>query len=196
MRRYNMRAGPVIVAVLLLAACSGASLPTSSPSPGVPASPGPTPAVGPTGQPTAQITDGWRELGSGLWLEDEVFAVAAASNDSRLEQLWARLGQPDPAPAVDFERELVLFLGMAGSSTCPERLERLFVDHAAGTVHGEWAAHEPGQACTDDLQAQSLLLAIDRALLPETPFVFSLREQPICPECPERPDQVIVDPTA
>jgi hypothetical protein len=192
-----MRAGALMLAVLLLAGCVGASEPTSSPAPtGTPA-PGLTdpPASEPPGGPTA-ATDGWRELAAGVWLGDEVFAVAAATNDAQLAELWHRLGRADPPPAVDFERELVLFLGMSGSSSCPERLQRLIVDFETARVHGEWAERDPMTACTDDLQAQGVLLAVDRAQLPDEPFELSLRDRPICPECDDRPDRTIVDPAA
>ncbi|HSH21528.1 MAG TPA: hypothetical protein VK992_02775, partial [Candidatus Caenarcaniphilales bacterium] len=148
----------------------------------------------PSTEPTSSATAGPRELATGLSLADDPFAVAAAVNPAQMEPLWEQLGQASPPPTVDFEQELVLFLGMSGSSSCPKRLERLFVDHAAGKVFGQWAGHEPGEACTDDLQAQGVLLAVERSLLPTTPFLFSLEEEPICPECPERPDQAVVDP--
>ncbi len=158
------------------------------------AAPGTPPPATQSPAPTGAAADGWRELGSGMWLQEDPFAVAAAVDQPQFDELWDRLAQRPPTPAVDFERELVLFLGMSGSSSCPERLVRLLVDEAAGRVHGDWAAQPPAQPCTDDLQAQGVLLAVDRSLLPEGPFLFSLRDEPICPECPDRPDQVVVEP--
>ena len=207
-----MRVGLALSAVLLLAACAGApqqspiatsspgQAPAASPSPANSATAAPTLPIGPT-VPAATPTpgqsagEGWRQLGSGLWLDDP-FTVAASTNAAQLDELWASLGQAQPAPAVDFEREIVLFLGMSGSSTCPEQLVGLFADEAAARVYGQWAAHDPGQACTDDLQAQGVLLAVDRELLPSGPFLLSLREQPICPECSEQTDQKLIDPAS
>ena len=193
-----MRVGLALSAVLLLAACAGAPLPSATP----PASVAPTtgrsavptdPPASPA--PSQAADDGWRELGSGLWLEDP-FTVAAAIDPAQLAALWAALGQAEPAPAVDFASEIVLFLGMSGSSSCPERLVGLVSDEAAAHVYGQWAEQDPLQACTDDLQAQGVLLAGDRELLPATPFRLSLRAEPICPDCADHPDQLMVDPSA
>jgi hypothetical protein len=201
-----MRVGVVLAAVLLLAACAGAPQPSSTarppsatPTASPPIATAPAASIAPSATPGVAASpgqsagEGWRQLATGLWL-DNPFTVDAAANDAQLEELWSSLLQEPPRPQVDFERELVLFLGMSGSSSCPERLVGLVVDHAAATVHGRWAAHDPNQACTDDLQAQGVLLAVDRSLLPGIPFILSLREQPICEECPEQTDRKLVDP--
>ncbi len=202
-----MRAGMLLAAVLLLlAACAGASQPTgTSSATGAPAptAPGGTPlasvAPGTSASPAASapatpVAGAWRELASDVWLAEEPFAARAATNQAQLDALWQDLGMTTPAPAVDFDQELVLFFGMSGSSTCPERLEGLVVDFESATVHGRWAAQDPNVPCTDDLQAQGLLLAVPRADLPQVPFLFSLRADPICADCPDRPDQTLVDP--
>lgn len=194
-----MRVGLALSAVLLLAACAGAPQPSSSPSPSTAPSPAalPTPraTIAASAAPSQPANEGWRQLGSGLWLEDP-FTVAAATDTAQLAALWSALGQAEPAPAVDFAREIVLFLGMSGSSSCPERLVGLVSDEAAAHVYGQWAEHDPLQACTDDLQAQGVLLAVDRELLPASQFRLSLRQDPICPDCEEHTDQVMVDPSA
>src|SRR5688500_15784854 len=120
-----MRVGLALSAVLLLAACAGAPQPSSSPSASTAPSPAalPTPhaTTAPSAAPSQAASEGWRQLGRGLWLEDP-FTVAAANDAAQLAALWTALGQAAPAPAVDFTREMVLFLGMSGSSSCPERL--------------------------------------------------------------------------
>jgi len=173
-----MRAGPLMVVVLLLAACAGAPSPSAGQSPAV------TPA-----EPV-------RVLATNLWAGFESpFSVAAATDQASFDALMAGFEPPlaSSPPAVDFDSELVLFLGMSGSSSCPERFERLVVDDT-GRVYADWADQLPAQPCTDDLQGQGVLLAVARAALPTEPFLFSLRAEPICPECPDQTDQLVVDP--
>ena len=157
----------VLLAVLLLAACTGAS---------------PSPSAEPV-----------RILGQGLWLPTvEHLGVAAATTPAEYEALWADAEAGAAPPAVDFDTEIVLFLGMAGSSSCPEEFLGLVVDDQASVVHGSWRQPSGNLACTDDLQSQGVLLAVSRAVLPSSEFLFSLREQAICPDCPDRPDQIVV----
>ena len=169
-----MRAGLTAAVILLLAACTGAPSPTASPEP--------TPA------------ESLRILAMDLWGDfPSPFTVAAATSRAEYDALWQQVGLQIPQPEVDLERELVLYLGMAGSSSCPERFERLVTDDTS-RVYAEWASQPPGQPCTDDLAAQGVLLAVLRSALPSEPFLFSLREQPVCPDCADHPDQMVVDP--
>jgi hypothetical protein len=173
-----MRAGPIMAAVLLLAACAGA--PSVSPSPAATDQPTPGQAV--------------RILATDLWGDFESpFSVAAATDEEEYDELWQRVGLQIPQPEADLQRDLILFLGMAGSSSCPERFERLVVDDTS-RVYAEWSQPAAGQPCTDDLAAQGLLIAVLRSELPSEPFAFSLRQQPVCPDCADHPDQMVVDP--
>jgi hypothetical protein len=183
----------LLLVVFLLSACSSAP-PVASPSPAGPTPAGPTPpsTAVPTEPPSSPAAD-WRALAEDLWLADAPFAVAAAFNADELETLWVQLTRPEPVPSVDFGSEAVLYLGMSGSSSCPEQLTGLFVDEAAGRVYGEWFQRvPPGGACTDDLGGQGVLIAVPREALPDGPFLLSLRRERVCPECP---DQVLVDPS-
>lgn len=174
-----MRAGVIFAAVLLLAACTGAP------------SPSPTP---PGSTPTAPPADELRILATELWGDhpDSPFSVDAATNQADYDELWARVGQQIPQPEVDFTREIVLFLGTAGSSSCPERFERLVVDDTL-RVYAEWS-RPMDRPCTDDLAQQGVLLAVAHSVLPQEPFELSLRDGPICADCPTHPDQMVVDP--
>ena len=181
-----MRAGYILVVVLLLTACAGA--PSTSPTPV------PSPSSAATATPAPTPPDAARILATDVWADfDSPFAVAAATDPQEWGELWSRVGLQVPQPEVDFERELVLFLGMAGSSSCPERFERLVVDDTS-RVYAEWAEPRGNQPCTDDLAAQGLLLAVTRTELPAEPFAFSLRQQPICADCSDHPDRMVVDP--
>lgn len=175
----SMRAGFIMAAVLLLAACAGAPRPSPPPSP----SPSPSPAAEAV---HILATDLWDNLAG-------PFSVAAATDEEEWDELWQRVGLQIPQPEADLERYLVLFLGMSGSSSCPERFERLVVDDTS-RVYAQWAQRPASQPCTDDLGAQGLLIAVLRSELPSEPFAFSLRQQPVCPDCPTHPDQMVVDP--
>jgi hypothetical protein len=162
-----MRAGPLL-AVLLLAACTGASPPPS-----------------PSAEPV-------RVLGEGLSVAfAEPFTVGAATDETEFFRLWQGFDRPEP-PEVDLTTEVALYLGMAGSSSCPESFVRLVVDTDAALVFGEWQGPPGNVPCTDDLQSQGVLLAVSRTVLPQPEFLLQLREQLICPECAEHPDQLLV----
>ena len=160
-----------VLAVLLLAACTGAS-----------PSPSPTP-------------DPVRIVASGLSLASvATLGVGAATTQAEYDSLWAGSDRSPPAATIDFDREVVLFLGMAGSSSCPEEFLGLVVEPETGVVYGSWRQPSALSACTDDLQWQGVLLAVSRAVLPSSEFVFSLREQAVCADCPEHPDRMVVRP--
>lgn len=173
-----MRVGAPWTVVLLLAACTGAQPPsTLTPAPSAPA-------------------ETVRTLATGLAAAgfENPFGVAVATNDADYRSLWPLFGLRSLAPPVAFDRELVIYLGMAGSSSCPEVFRGLVVDESIPAVYADWQPHPPNQACTDDLQSQGVLLAVARSELPDQPFVLQLRAQPICATCPDHPDQLVVDP--
>jgi hypothetical protein len=164
-----MRAG-LLMAVLLLAACAGAS-----------------PSLSPTPEPVRKLAE---ELAIDFF--GEPLSVAAATTAADFEAMWGRFGRSEPPPDVDFEREMVVYLGMAGSSSCPETFVGLVVDLDAGRVFGQWQSPPGPMACTDDLQSQGVLLAVSRSELPPDEFVLTLREQLVCADCAEHPDQAVV----
>ena len=162
-----MRAG-VLLAVLLLAACAGAS-----PSPG----------------------DQVRILATDLGFIAEPFTVAVIDNNADYLTGWAQTDRSSAPPAVDWTNEVVVYLGMAGSSSCPETFQHLVVDTDGAHVHGDWRPFDIalGMGCTDDLQGQGIVLAVSRAALPVGQFTLTLREALMCPDCPDHPDQQIVN---
>jgi hypothetical protein len=162
-----MRAA-LLAAVLLLAACTGAS-------------------PVPSGDPV-------RILATDLSLFDEPFTVAVVETEADYLTAWGRTDRSSAPPDVDWSLEVAVYLGMAGSSSCPETFERLVVDEDAAHVYGEWsnpASRGGNVACTDDLQAQGILLAVSRDVLPAGEFLLTLRAE-VCTECPDTPDQELV----
>lgn len=159
----------VLLAVLLLAACTGAS---------------PSPA--PTPEPVRILADGL-SVAFG-----EPFSVAVANDETEWLRLWQGFDRGADQPEVDLSREMLIYLGMAGSSSCPEAFSHLVVDAEAARVYGEWQGRAGNVACTDDLQGQGVLLAVSREVLPQSDFVLTLREALLCGDCPEHPDQIVV----
>jgi hypothetical protein len=184
----------LLTVVLLLAACSSVPPPSPTAPIGSP-TPGATAPATPSTTPTEPGSAEWRVLARDLWLPELPFAVAVAQSPDDFEGLWAALSQADAPPAIDFATEMVVYMGMSGSSSCPAELIGLIVDEAEGRVYGDWM-QPMDRPCTDDLAPQGVLLAVPRTLLPATDFLLSLRDAPICPDCPTHPDALLVVPTA
>ena len=161
-----MRAG-VLMAVLLLAACAGAS-----PSPNDPV----------------------RILATDVPLMEQPFTVGVVDNAVDYETGWQRTGRPGEPPTIDFATEVAIYLGMAGSSSCPETFLHLVVDAEAAHVYGDWdSGAMMGRPCTDDLAGQGIVLAVSRSVLPQGEFRLTLREELMCSDCTDHPDQAFVD---
>jgi hypothetical protein len=137
-------------------------------------------------------------LTDGLYLESVGhLGVATATNESEWEHMRqevANFRATDPL-SIDLTNEIAIYLGMAGSSSCPESFAGLVVDQDASRVYGQWqsAPIGEGQGCTDDLQPQGVLLAVSRAELPGDQFTLTLREVLVCADCSDHPDQIVVD---
>lgn len=167
-----MRAA-LLAAVLLLAACGGAS-------------------PDPSGDPV-------RILSTDLSLFDEPFKVALIDNSAEFDAVWGPTSHEAPPPAIDFTTDVAIYLGMAGSSSCPETFQHLVVDEASAHVYGVWAIDTGvdagngfGRACTADLAPQGIVLAVSRAALPTGEFLLTLRQDVMCFDCPDQPDQELV----
>jgi hypothetical protein len=136
-----------------------------------------------------------RILATDLSLFNEPYTVAAIDNDTDYQTAWARTSRSAAPPEIDFATDVAIYLGMAGSSSCPETFQHLVVDTDTAHVYGEWKPFDLtlGMGCTDDLAAQGIVLAVSRSVLPVGQFVLSLREQVSCADCPDHPDQVTVN---
>jgi hypothetical protein len=161
-----MRAA-LLAAVLLLAACTGAS---------------PDPSDDPV-----------RILATDLPSVGEPFAVHVVQDEADYIDGWHATGLPGSPPAIDIATQVAIYLGMAGSSSCPAAFERLVVDEATSHVYAEWNDQSlVGAPCTADLAPQGVLIAVSRDVLPAGEFTLSLREALMCPDCPDHPDQELV----
>lgn len=159
-----MRAA-LIAAVVLLAACGGAS---------------PTPSADPA-----------RILATDVPGLGEPFTVHVVVDEADYLDGWRATGMAGTPPPVDFTSEVAIYLGMAGSSSCPTTFQHLVVDQAR--VYAEWTDQSMGgMPCTADLAPQGVILAVSRAALPAGDFVLTLREQLVCPDCSDHPDRELV----
>ena len=161
-----MRAA-LLAAVLLLAACTGAS---------------PDPSSDPV-----------RILMTDVSGVGEVFTVHLVNDSADSMDGWRATGLSGSPPPVDFSTEVAIYFGMAGSSSCPTTFQHLVVDEDNAHVYAEWNNPvDAGLDCTADLAPQGVVIAVSRAALPAGEFLLSLQEQVMCPDCPDQPDQEIV----
>lgn len=161
-----MRAA-LLAAVLLLAACSGAS-------------------PDPSGDPVRILATDLPSIG-------ELFTVHLVVDEADYTAGWRATGLPGSPPAIDFTTDVAIYLGMAGSSSCPAAFEHLVVDEATSHVYAEWNDQSlVGAPCTADLAPQGIVIAVLRDVLPAGEFTLTLREHLVCPDCPDHPDQELV----
>lgn len=138
--------------------------------------------------PQSQSGDGWR-----LLLDDTIgrpYVVHVVTTEDELVLLWQELG-PMSFPSVSFDSEVVLYFGAVQSAWCPGVLfDDLVVDLDLGLVHGQFSSSRPGQVdvCPADAQPHAFVIAVDRAILPKSPFTLRLFH----PSRP-RPEPVTVD---
>lgn len=139
-------------------------------------------------QPTAGA--GWRLLGHE---QDagEAFRTGVATTDGQLARLWAASGLAGDPPAVDWQREVVVWFGAVWGSSCPIRLDDVAVSDEV--LHGVFVVPGagPGTACTGDARAHSYVLAVERSVLPRGPFVVQLDPDDPPPGAPE--ERTVVD---
>lgn len=149
--------------------------------------PSSVPAAGP--QPLDG--DGWRllvdEPGAG-W----VYRTGIATDAAGLQGLWEEIGLDGPPPEVDFTDEVVVWFGAVYGSSCPNiRLDDVVVDGT--TLYAEIVLPNAPVACTDDANAHAYVVAVQRAMLPEGPFVIQLDADGPPGGAPEERTVVAVD---
>ncbi len=153
--------------------------------------------VYPADKPWTQPSEGpgWRLLGA--FDSDLPYTVAVATDRPGLMTEWERYGLPGAPPAWDPSREVVLILSDAHGSSCPElRLDGVVMDVAARLVYGEFSDPYQPRACTADLAGgKTFVMAVEKDLLPPSPFTLRLHEKPIgCePDCGSGPSTLDVD---
>lgn len=151
----------------------------------------------PADKPWTQPTEGpgWRLFG--VFDTELPYAVAIAVDDAQLAAEWERYGLPGDPPAWDPSREVVIILSDGIGSTCTElRMDAVVLDADAGLVHGVFSDPFQPRGCTADLAGgKTFVVAVERDLLPPSPFTIRIHEDPIgCePDCGSGPSTLDVD---
>lgn len=139
--------------------------------------------------------DDWRLLGHEQGA-GEAYRTGVATTDEQLAALWARSGLAGEAPQVDWQTEVVVWLGAVYGSSCPVRLDDVLVTRT--TVHGDIVVpgSGPGTACTGDANPHAFVVAVQRDALPDGPFAVQLSSSDPPPGVPEERTVVDVDLSA
>jgi hypothetical protein len=139
---------------------------------------GPSPAEIVPDTPQVRSGNGWRLLADAP-SKGIPWELGTALDPSAYERLWAQLGLRGDPPAVDFDRELVLYFNHGTSGSCPKiRLDNVVVD--SGVVYP--LIVRPGVqplACTSDAHPHAYLLAVERSRVPKR-----FRLQNVAGDCP------------
>lgn len=96
---------------------------------------------------------------------------AIAADTSALTEQWRRFRLESSPPALDSNRQVALFAGFGESSTCPFVYAGTQVNVGESTVQFINASNRP-EGCTDDFVTRTIVVVLDRTLLPSGPFYF------------------------
>lgn len=116
--------------------------------------------------------DGWRLLGAER--AGATYRTGVATTPAQYDALWAESGVGGAPPAVDFDREIVIWFGAVYGSGCEVRLDGVTVDAAQALVHAELVVPGVHQGCPDDANPMAYVVALERARLPEGGFAVQL----------------------
>jgi hypothetical protein len=103
--------------------------------------------------------------------------AAIAPDRMELVRQWSRFGLSGTPAALNFDREVALFVGFGESGSCPLVYEGVNLD-AASRVVSVLFESESG-ACTGDYNARTIVLAIDRDRLPDGVFQVEAAGDPV-----------------
>lgn len=101
---------------------------------------------------------------------DEAYEFAAvAPEPEELTRQWRRFRLTGDPPDVDFDTQVVIFVGFGESGSCPYEHGGVEIDAVEKRVSFIDGA-DGAAACTDDYNPRTLGLTIDRTLLPDGVF--------------------------
>ncbi|CAN5753686.1 hypothetical protein BH20CHL5_BH20CHL5_13890 [soil metagenome] len=118
--------------------------------------------------------DGWRLLAE--LPRGGIYSVAAFTDEESFRREWRRL-EAGAVPPVDFGEEIVIRFSPAMSGSCRHV-------HFAGLVvtgdrvHGDITFPvPPDMSCTADANPYAFVVAVERSVLPDSPFTLQLFEK-------------------
>lgn len=125
-------------------------------------------------QPTSGA--GWRLLATEK--AGEPYRTGIAADQEAYEDLWSGVGLTAAPPTVDFETEVVIWLGAVYGSSCPDiRLDAVVSDVDRKLVHGSIVLPSTFVSCSADANPRAFVVAFERAKLPPPPFGIQLNAQ-------------------
>jgi hypothetical protein len=145
---------------------------------------------------------GWRLVSEVDGDANMAYRVRVASDAATLAALWHELDWEDrgrydlayvpPWLAVNFEREIVVLFGVGvGSCTTGVQLDDVVIDTANQLVYS--VTSEQRKCPFLDLTGAAVfVVALDRAVLPPSPFTVQLHAEPTCGSCVNPDDRVTV----
>jgi hypothetical protein len=116
--------------------------------------------------------DGWRLLGaehSGM-----TYRTGVATTQEQYAGLWTESGVSGDPPAVDFDREIVIWFGAVYGSGCEVRLDDVSIDAAQRLIYADLVVPGVHQGCPDDANPAAYVVAVERDRLPEGGFAVQL----------------------
>lgn len=134
---------------------------------------GADPADAPPPGPQQPAGDGWRLLATEP--TGQPYRTGIAWDAASLAVLWAEAEVTADVPAIDFQREVVIWFGAVVSGSCPDvRLDDVVFDGGRRMVHAEIVLVDPPMACTSDANPHAYLVAVPRSRLPAPTFAIQL----------------------
>lgn len=161
---------------------------TIAPADTVPTDTGPVPTKPPSGPDTTEPPsttepdDGAPDGGTGVEIPSrtlldgqpsgDTWTVSVVNTPDELDDLWAELEVDLDMEPVDFATSVVIHFGPAASSSCPfGPLLAVRHDPDSGYLYPDLPV-EGGPDCTDDANPHAVVVAIDRADLPDEAFTI------------------------
>ena len=122
-------------------------------------------------------SDEFTSLPYRLLVEDaevgDIYVTGLAASVSEFFELWSELGLVGPLPEVDFQRSVVFYFGAVESGSCPlGGVEALVYNAGDQKIYPEIPIVIPSGAdgCDEDASRHAVLVAVERAELPEGGF--------------------------
>ncbi|HEX2404975.1 MAG TPA: hypothetical protein VHM29_09750, partial [Acidimicrobiia bacterium] len=136
---------------------------------------GQDPTTTPADGPQPEGGDGWMYLAEAdTMLESELPRILAEARS--LATVWTQLGLEGNPPVVDFDRQLVFYLVIGHSGSCPDtRLDDVSID--GDHVYAVIPTITDAMGCTSDWVPRTYLAAVDRDRLPAPPFQVTAERQ-------------------